>query len=256
MTARGIFPRGPIWSSHIDLVAGAREATRKAEVTAACPCIITVKPEVNGMPKKDVLTGKRFNNLVVVSESEERRDGRVCWNCLCDCGNVTIVKGSSLKSGNTKSCGCRNHKKKHGDVFRGPDGKKRSTKLYSVWKAMKDRIFNVKNKFYNIYGGRGITITEDWLEYVNFKKWALTSGYEEGLYIDRINNDMGYTPENCRWVDSKTSARNRRCLVLDAEKVEEIKRLRNNGLKYRELVDIFGTDTGTLCKVVHGEIWG
>jgi hypothetical protein len=83
-------------------------------------------------------------------------------------------------------------------------------KIRAVWYDMKARCFNEKHQAYRFYGGRGITVHKDWLEYTAFKLWCLSNGYSNGLFIDRINNNGNYEPSNCRFVDAKTSANNRR----------------------------------------------
>lgn len=102
-----------------------------------------------------------------------------------------------------KSCTSRNTGTKHKGV---------GTKLYKTWQGMKARIFNSNEKCFNNYGGRGISICEEWLQFKNFRDWALSNGYDELLTIDRINNDGNYEPSNCRWVTNKVQQRNKRIL--------------------------------------------
>lgn len=93
----------------------------------------------------------------------------------------------------------------------------RNTKLHWVWRAMKQRCENPRNKRYLSYGGRGITVCNDWkgvYGFLNFCKWSQENGYSEGLSLDRIDNDRGYSPENCRWVKSEAQANNKRTNVL------------------------------------------
>lgn len=88
---------------------------------------------------------------------------------------------------------------------------KSNTKLYRVWNSMKQRCFNKNDKFYFCYGGRGITVCEEWINsFQSFYNWAINNGYQENLSIDRRNVNGNYSPENCRWVDMKTQQRNRR----------------------------------------------
>ena len=125
------------------------------------------------------------------------------------CGEEFKANTYDVVRGKTKSCGCYNKRrtsethKTHGLGY---------TRLYRIWINMKDRIYNSKHKNYNDYGGRGITICEEWLDIHNFYDWVITKGYEEnkGLSIDRIDNDGNYCPENCRWVDKTIQSRNQR----------------------------------------------
>ena len=81
--------------------------------------------------------------------------------------------------------------------------------IYNSWRAMKERCYNKNCKGYKNYGGRGITVCDDWQKFKNFESWALQNGYENGLSIDRINNDGIYEPSNCRWTSNKVQANNK-----------------------------------------------
>ncbi len=126
------------------------------------------------------------------------------------CDKEFKTQTSSIKNGSTKSCGCYNKQK---IIERNSVHKLRHTKLYIIWANIKNRTLNPNFKHYNDYGGRGITICDEWKnDFMPFYNWALLNGYEEnkGLSIDRIDNDGGYSPENCRWVTQTIQSRNQR----------------------------------------------
>lgn len=98
---------------------------------------------------------------------------------------------------------------KHGDAGRVSKGRTISKviRLYRIWEAMKGRCRNPKAQKYEYYGKRGVTVCDEWLEYIPFKKWALSHGYQDNLTIDRINNNGNYTPKNCQWITKSENAR-------------------------------------------------
>ena len=163
---------------------------------------------------KSNLIGKKFGRLLVLEETDKRSSNQtVIWKCKCDCGNIVYIDTSRLTSGNTKSCGCLSIESskvpktiKHGDCNVNSE----FHRLYYIWKGMRSRCNNKKGQKYKDYGGRGISVCEEWNEYINFKNWALSNGYRNNLTIDRINVDGNYEPSNCRWSDSITQMNNMR----------------------------------------------
>lgn len=153
------------------------------------------------------LTGKQFGLLTVLGRSSKKAV-RVKWRCICECGNEIVVEGQHLRSGATISCGCYHkdelskRRKKHGFS---------ETRLYNIWYGMKCRCFMESHSAYMYYGGRGITVCADWLDFTNFRDWALANGYADNLEIDRKNNDLGYQPDNCRWITHAENMQNLRC---------------------------------------------
>lgn len=152
------------------------------------------------------LTGQRFGKLVAIKEAG-KLNGYVTWLCKCDCGNEKAMRTNALRSGATRSCGCGiDHARRNNPSFYQKEY--RIHKLYQVWYGMINRCKNTHHKFYHRYGGRGITVCEEWKNYETFAKWALESGYKEGLSLDRRNNDGNYEPLNCRWITMKKQHNN------------------------------------------------
>lgn len=175
------------------------------------------------MPNFIDLTGEKYGRLTVISQAENNNYRRVQWKCICDCGNYCIVSSNCLRAGHTKSCGClateeRAKRAQKAGLARAMSLTKHGhckERLYGIWKAMRQRCNNPKDKYYSDYGGRGITVCEEWNDYSIFREWAYIFGYDENAKfgectLDRINNSLGYNPNNCRWVPLSVQANNRR----------------------------------------------
>lgn len=135
------------------------------------------------------------------TSKEKKRHGMF----KCECGNVVRMPIAAAKrSRMCKQCNVKMASKTHGDT---------GTKLHNTWKNIKLRCYNESHPYYSNYGGRDITVCDEWKNsYETFKEWATSNGYNDELTIDRINNDKGYTPDNCRWVTMEVQNRNRRVL--------------------------------------------
>jgi len=171
--------------------------------------------------KKHDLTGRVFGRLTVLYRSENQvyrtKDGKKkeksMWECQCECGNKKSIRQDHLLKGKTVSCGCLGIERrnmantKHGEAH---------TRLYYVWIDMKNRCRNPNIACYKNYGGRGISVCSEWENsFSEFSKWATNNGYNENAAygkctLDRIDVNGPYNPSNCRFVDAKVQASNRR----------------------------------------------
>lgn len=155
--------------------------------------------------------GIRFGRLVADYPVGKDKHRNILWKCKCDCGNECIVPAGRLRGGHTNSCGCLSRDnviKRNTRNFTTLRSK--NERLYYRWAGIKQRCTNPNHSRYKDYGGRGITICDEWLFYEPFYAWAMENGYEEGLEIDRINNNIGYSPDNCRFVNRISNSRNKR----------------------------------------------
>ncbi len=160
------------------------------------------------------LKGHVYNHWKVISLAGKDKSGSSMWLCECDCENKTqrIISGTSLRFGRSKSCGCtRGEKiKTHGKSSK-KNKNELDKKIYKTWEGMKQRCFNENRKGYENYGGRGITICDEWLEdFINFYNWSMENGVDLELSIDRIDVNGNYEPANCRWITFTEQQNNKR----------------------------------------------
>ena len=150
------------------------------------------------------LTGKRFGMWLVLDGNAGKEA-----LCRCDCGTTKNVSKATLRNGSSTCCGCR--KVKH-----GMDG----AKVYRLWCHMRERCQSPKHKHYHSYGGRGITVCDEWQDAKEFMEWAISNGYREGLTIDRKNVNLGYSPDNCQFItigEQQANKRNSRLVEISGE---------------------------------------
>lgn len=153
------------------------------------------------MPRLINLIGQKFGKLTAIKRIDNNQCSTNKWLCECECKQEKVVTENNLTNGNTNSCGCL--KIKHGHNKNG----KQSIK-YKSWSSMVQRCTNINNRRYKEYGGKGIAVCEEWLQFEIFDKDM--PGWKPELQIDRINNNQGYCKENCRWATRKQQQRNKR----------------------------------------------
>lgn len=188
------------------------------------------------MGKFQDLTGQQFGRLIVIECAGKNKNNHYQWLCECTCEKHTrkIVSGGNLKQGYVKSCGCLSENCVH--IKHGFSREK----IYTTYRHMKDRCLNPKSQCYKDYGGRGIIVHEKWLGkngFINFYNWAMENGYNDSLSLDRIDNNKGYSPDNCRWANQHTqncNKRNNHYVEINGE-IKSVK----------EWCDIYGISTHT-----------
>lgn len=153
------------------------------------------------------ITGQRFGKLKVLNFAYKEK-GVYYWLCQCDCGKEKIISRNHLQSLHTKSCGClQKEKARNFHLIHNMA----NSRIYHIWRDIKDRCLNMKKQNYKYYGGRGIRVCEEWKnDFMNFYNWAMANGYNDKLTIDRRNNDGNYEPNNCRWTTKQEQANNTR----------------------------------------------
>lgn len=189
------------------------------------------------------IIGRTFNHLTILEYAGKNKHNKSLYKCKCNnCGNTKNMIGTEVKNGYTKSCGCL--KKQNKNVTHGMSG----TTIYKKWKNIKGRCFNPNTSNYKWYGGRGITMCDEWKnDFVSFYKDVGDIPFE-GAELDRIDNNGNYEPNNVRWVDHKINSNNRRKYqnktgYTGVTYKEKIKKYQANAYKNRKYIHLGVYDT-------------
>lgn len=179
--------------------------------------------------KRDDLSGRLFGDWRVLEFSRKNAAGELYWLAVCKCGNVKDVKAASLRSGKSTNCGCKGRNFQHGMT---------KTRTFKSWDSMLQRCLNSNDPSFPRYGGRGISICKRWRE--SFEAFLSDMGERpEGMSLDRIDNDKGYSPRNCRWADASLQQRNTKVskhLTVNGRTMALIEWARESGLEYSTLL--------------------
>lgn len=144
--------------------------------------------------------------LTLITPRVRKQGGKWMHEYLCACGNKKVIFGSAVIVGNTKSCGCL-RKVMTGNRTR-THGFSKKERVYNIWKGMKNRCLNKNSPSFKNYGQKGIKVCDDWLNYSIFRDWAINNGYADTLTIERKDNSLGYSPDNCKWITKQDQGKN------------------------------------------------
>lgn len=205
------------------------------------------------MPAKINLCGQVFGRLTVIKESHKDKHRHYHWLCVCVCGTEKTINGEVLKRGECISCGCFQKermsefgkKTKHGGSY---------TRLYKIYKGIKNRCTNINDPVYKKYGALGIDLCSEWDTFEAFRDWSIGAGYNDKLTIDRLDNSKGYFPENCRWTTRTVQGQNR-STCLTVEQVVEIKRLLSLGVPQKQIAEQFARAEDTIGRINRKLAW-
>lgn len=196
------------------------------------------------------MIGTTVGRLVVLEAAGRDRKRNLLWLCECSCGAITVVAGWRLRKQEPRSCGCLQRETvsrlntSHG-MSKG--------RLYNIWANMLARCNNDRTPHFNDYGGRGISVCQEWRDFLPFASWALSNGYSDLLSIDRINNNGNYEPSNCRWATNLEQSRNKRPRKDQKLTDEQVSQIREDNRACAAIAIEYHVRETHIRRIKHGE---
>lgn len=195
------------------------------------------------------ISGQKFGKLEVLYKDLNPKDRNRTWFiCKCECGNIKSIRSGDIQNGNAKSCGCSTHEGKHGSCY---------TAEYEAWKGMKRRCLNSKTVNYKNYGGRGITVCDEWIN--SFEIFFKDMGQKPtNLHsIDRIDNNGNYCKDNCKWSTRIEQNRNKRSNKISSkQQADEIRQKFQIGTyTLKQLGVQYNCDENNIRAIINNETW-
>lgn len=199
--------------------------------------------------------GDKYGRLTLIDLAYRHIRRGDFWMCRCDCGAFSVIGGTQLRTGRTKSCGCyQRERASAANITHGATiGRRSGTRAYKAWKGMRRRCSDQNDKRWGRYGGRGIRVCARWDDYANF---LVDMGEPPfGLSLDRINNDGNYEPANCRWATPAQQARNAKNAKITEDVAQAIRRERAGGASGHSVAAKYGVSKTLVWMINAGRLW-
>ena len=217
------------------------------------------------------MTGFKNESLSVIG-FYGKRGRKPLWLCICKCGKEIIRDCWQIRNGYPKSCGCyvqarRGNKLHH--AYHTKHGLSKKHRLYGTWQNMKQRCYNPNNSDYKSYGGKGISVCDEWKnDSCAFLKWGFSNGWAKGLVIDRIDSSGNYSPENCRFITMSENSKkvhlehpllnrgvNHKDATVTEEQVKEVKKSLLRGETQTSIINRLGISRNIVWQIAHNRTW-
>lgn len=198
---------------------------------------------------------EKYGMLTIISDpyskflTSKSKQKTTVVNTKCECGNERTQQYHKIKRGLVASCGCAINP---GNKTHGLSG----SRLFTIWRNIKQRCYCVNNKSYKYYGLRGIKVCDEWLNgFMAFYNWSVANGYDSELEIERIDNNGNYEPSNCKWTTYIEQGRHKRNVKLSMENAIEIRALFHAGTTRKDLAQLYNISKGNIAELLRNGIW-